>query len=114
MFIANLSQVCSLSCTARYNIWQIWQLLDQNNTVITRGLQHARHKIGYDDRHQHRHTVGHLTGHLKYDDRYTDRVSDCTAESGGTDSCVASGKNVGDLVAVSYAFREPNMHCLAD
>lgn len=79
-----------LTRTGRQQVWQIRQLLDQNDTVV-----YARLKEGCDgiaDQHgdHDRYDVSDLASHLEHDNAHGDSMRHCTGECSSPNGSITS------------------------
>ena len=79
--------------TGRQQVWEIGQLLDQNDTVVYAGLQEGGNGVADQHGDHDWHYVSDLTGHLEHDNAHGYRVGHGAGECSCPDGSVASWKN---------------------
>ena len=65
-------------------VWQVRELLDEDDTIIERWLQGLCNGISQDDGNEDRQDVGNLSRELEADHRRRDCVSDGTGQRSST------------------------------
>ena len=85
-------------CSARggNDVWEVGELLDQDDTVITAGSESPSDGVGHEDGDEYRDGVGDLARHLEHNDRDGDSVRHSSSEGSGSYRGITARADVGD------------------